>query len=810
MNNYKLFFIFLVISNLVFSQTSGILKGTVKEEGTNEALYGASIRKVNDLSIGTKTDINGNYSIELPEGNHILICGFIGLGSDTFSVVIQPGETTIRDVYLSEIKEVLETVVVSTSRYEQKLEEQIVSLEVMKPSAIENRNSTTIENAIEQVSGVSIIDGDPQIRGGSGFTFGVGSRVAIVVDDIPLLSGDAGKPEWSYIPIENIEQVEIIKGASSVLYGASALNGVIHIRTAYPRSTPKTVVNYSVGYYSPPKSPAESWYGNSIPGFTNLNFLHSRIIKKRLDFVIGANLNADQGYIGPAPAMKYMPQYMKEALHFDDSIPVYNNNDMLKLRARVNFNLRYRSEKIKGLMYGVNGNMMYNKTNMSFAWLDDSLGLYRSYPGALFMQRQILFNIDPFVKYYSPNGVVHSLITRIFRSDNEISNNQSNSGTMFYGEYQMKRQFKSIDLNFIGGVVGNISTSVAELYASSGEPYNRNSNFAGYLQLDKKFWQILNISGGVRYEVFQMNHERIESAPIFRVGANLQLTKGTFVRASYGQGYRFPSITERFIMTKAGLFGVFPNPELKPEKSSSFELGIKQGYMFGKFKGFIDIAGFYQRYENTIEYLFGVWDPDVTVVGFKFLNTGKSRVRGVEVSIVGMSSEENKKFGVTGLLGYTYVDPISLEPDYVYARDKSFGGSGTDLTYINSSIDTTGHTMKYRFNHMIKGDLEFRIYKFKLGFSYRYYSKMKNVDRAFQDIEIMTHDFSTYMHEIKIMDYWKNRNGFHIFDARLSYALSEKHKFSLICNNLFNNNYSLRPLKIEAPRTTSIQYILTL
>src|SRR5690606_29854386 len=108
--------------------------------------------------------------------------------------------------------------VVSSSRYEQKLEEQVISLEVLKPSAITNKNATSVDAALESVPGVSIIDGDPQIRGGSGFTFGVGSRVAIVVDGIPLLSGDAGKPEWAYIPVENIEQIEIIKGASSVLY----------------------------------------------------------------------------------------------------------------------------------------------------------------------------------------------------------------------------------------------------------------------------------------------------------------------------------------------------------------------------------------------------------------------------------------------------------------------------------------------------------------------------------------------------------------------------------------------------------------
>ncbi len=252
-------FVCLMVSHFVFAQNTGVLRGSVTELKTGETLFGATIQVLNEMSKGTKTDVDGNYFLELNAGNHTLICGFLGLGSDTFNIQITAGVVTVRNIQLDEISQILETVVVSAGKFEQKLEEQVVSMEILKPALINNKNTTSIETALEQVPGLSIIDNDPQIRGGSGFTFGVGSRVAIVVDGIPLLSGDAGRPEWSYIPVENIEQVEIIKGASSVLYGSSALNGVIHIRSAYPRSTPKTVFNYSVGSYSLPKGPDENW-----------------------------------------------------------------------------------------------------------------------------------------------------------------------------------------------------------------------------------------------------------------------------------------------------------------------------------------------------------------------------------------------------------------------------------------------------------------------------------------------------------------------------------------------------------------------
>jgi iron complex outermembrane receptor protein len=800
-----------VSSVLTFAQQStGVLRGRVSDAKTKELLPGAVIQLSSNLAKGTSSDIDGNYSLVLDTGSHKLICSFTGLSADTFTVHISQDQITEKDIALLPVAKILETVVVSSGKFEQKLEELTVSMEVIKPDLINNKNTTSIETALEQAPGLTIIDNDPQIRGGSGFTFGVGSRVAIVVDGIPLLSGDAGRPEWSYIPVENIEQIEIIKGASSVLYGSSALNGVINIRTAYPRSKPKTLVNYSVGNYSLPEKPADNWYNASIPGFTNLNFLHSRIIKQNLDLVVGGNFNVDQGYIGPPPPAKYIPSDVKQALLVTDTVPTFTNEDMQKTRGRINCNLRYRFKKVIGLNAGLNANFMLNKTNMVLAWMNDSNGMYRGYPGAVFLEDQVIYNIDPFIKYNPGHGISHSLITRIFHTDNVISNNQSNRGTMYFGQYQLQRQFKSIDLNFTGGLVGNISQSYAKLYASSGSPNNTIKNLSGFLQLDKKLWSVINLSGGVRYEYFKMNNLQSVVAPIYRAGASLQVLKGTFIRTSYGQGYRYPTITERYITTKAGIFGVFPNPDLKPETSKSFEMGLKQGFRFGHISGYFDVAGFYQRYKNTIEYLFGVWDRTVAPMGFKFLNTGESQVRGLDFSLALSTSGVNKKFGITALIGYTYVEPVSLTPDSVYAHSESFGGGpGIDLSYKTASLDTTDNILKYRFKHMVKGDLELKIYKFNIGFSYRYYSRMQNIDKAFQDLESLTYNANIYFYEIKATQYWKTHWGTEIIDCRLGYNINDHHKISIVVNNLFNTAYTLRPMKIESPRTTSLQYMVS-
>ena len=102
----------------------------------------------------------------------------------------------------------------------------------------------------------------------------------------------------------------------------------------------------------------------------------------------------------------------------------------------------------------------------------------------------------------------------------------------------------------------------------------------------------LNFSFGARGEYYQLNDTLTAWNPIFRGGINLKLGQATFLRASYGQGYRFPTITERYIRTAVGAFGVYENPDLKPEESWNAEVGVNQGMKFGKYLAQLDIAAF--------------------------------------------------------------------------------------------------------------------------------------------------------------------------------------------------------------------------
>lgn len=795
--------IIFLLPLFLFGQTGKIV-GKVRDN-KGEALIGASVIFKKDITIGATTDENGNYVLEVPVGKSTLICRYTGMIPDTLFVTVIADQTVNVDIVLNSVVVELKDVEVKVGKFDKPFEDQTVSMEVIKPQIIENKNTRSIETALDQTPGLNILDGEPQIRGGSGFTFGVGSKVAVIVDDMPMLSGDAGRPEWGFIPVENIHQIEVIKGAASVLSGSSALSGSVHIRTAYPKAKPLTKINVYSGAYSKPSVEGADWW-EDYPGIHGVNFLHSRMINN-LDVVIGGNLNYDHGYIGPPSTDSLV------ATMFPDTISNFTERQLTSQRARLNFNLRYRSKKIKGLNYGMNGNFMLAHTNMAFAWLNDTTGLYSAYPGAVFLQDQFIFNVDPYINFFTSTEGKHAFRTRILHSDNEMTANQSNRATTLYGDYMFQKSYPQLKgLDFIGGITSTFTNSFANIYVGSGSPENQLLNISAYTQLESKINKTLNLSAGGRLEYFSLNDSITAMKPIFRAGTSLKIYQETYLRASYGQGYRFPTITERFIKTGVGNMGVFPNPDLKPESSWNAEVGVKQGLKFGKIFGYLDLAGFWQEYQNTIEYMFGIWYPLTTPqalgssAGFKFLNTGESRVMGLDASFSGVA-KISKKVELTFMTGYNYIVPKTLTPDYEYAVDSL----NRVFSYNTTSLDPSKGVLKYRFLHNVKSDFELNINnKIGIGVSAKYFSKIINMDAIIKDFEELTADVDV-LQDLRYMDYFEShRFGNWIFDARISYSITDQHKLAVIGANILNRSYSLRPLKIEPPRTIMVQYTFRL
>ena len=486
------------------------ISGSITDKLTNETLIGVNI--LLDGKGVSSSDFDGNFSVGTSEGAHEMVFKFIGYKEEKINFTLSAGESKQIEIEMSEAAELIETVVVSAGKFEQRIEETTVSIEVIKPNLISNKNTTNIQTAIDQVPGVNITDGQANIRGGSGWSYGAGTRVQVLVDDMPLISGDAGQAQWNLISTENINQVEVIKGATSALYGSSALNGVINIRTAYPTDKPETKINFHNGIYANAERKSLNWWGSDKRKVYGMDFLHKQKIGN-LDLVLGGFLLEDQGY-------RY-----KEVTS----------------RQRVNFNTRYRNPKVEGLSYGLNANFLFNETASALIW-ESYESAYIPLDSSVTKTSGDVYNIDPFITYVNPkSGDKHRLKTRYMRviNDNETKDDpdgQDNQSTTYYAEYQYQKNLESLGINWTSRLMNEYVDAVAELF--NGTNYRLNN--AVFTQLDKKLGKRINISVGARYEQFMLKTSELyeisgdsinsfkAAKPVFRAGINYQLAEGTF------------------------------------------------------------------------------------------------------------------------------------------------------------------------------------------------------------------------------------------------------------------------------------------
>ena len=767
--------LFALFCQLSFSQNA-TLKGAVKDASNGEALIGVTVKAG---ETGAATDADGAYSLSLPAGSYEVAFTFVGYETRTQSVRLNAGQTTELNIQLGDADNLLQTATVTSGKFEKPLGEVTVSLDVLKPRLLENTNSTSVDEVLVKAPGVSVIDGQASIRGGAGFSYGAGTRVLLLVDDIPALQVDAGFPNWDDFPVENISQMEVLKGAASALYGSSAMNGIINIRTGFAKDKPETNAAVFGKVWGAPKNENMKWWGTDtsfiqLPVETGFSFCHRRKIDK-LDVVFGAY-----------------------GLYRDSY-----NKDTYSRYIRVTPNFRYRFND--RLSVGLNTNFNFGRSGSFFIWGNDTNLAYQ--PGLNSASKTLgrtRFTIDPTVQYTDRGGNRHKFLGRYYYVHNNNSGNQSNDSRMYYGEYQIQRRMDHLGLVATAGVVGIYTTVKAELY--NGDYHNRN--LAGYLQLDYKVFDRLNLSAGVRYENNRLKSPEVipidethadtipngltkESKPVYRFGANYQVAQATYVRASWGQGYRYPTIAEKFISTDFSAGNVVrPNPKLVSETGWTAEMGIKQGFRVGKWQGFADITAFVSEYQNMMEFvLAGLTFFPTLGASFESQNSGDTRITGAEISIIGQGQIGKGTLAV--ITGYT-----SINPKY-----KSFNDS---LRLVYGTSEKT-NVLKYRYNNMLKFDAEYSVGRFSLGSAVQYNSFMKAVDGIFEakfgDLELdQPAEF------VAVRNFRKeHNNGFTVVDLRTSYKLTDELKVSVLCGNLLNEVYTVRPALLEGPRNYTLR-----
>lgn len=724
-------------------------------------LIGANIQADSKVFV---TDLNGQVTLTVDFLPTEIIISYIGYTGVTKVLRSYADLTDI--YYLDEAQTALDVVTVTGTRFETRISESTVSVDIIRPELLRSNNAASSDAILNKVPGVQILDGQANIRGGSGYSYGAGSRVMVLVDDMPVLQADAGFPNWSDIPIENLSQIEILKGAASTLYGSAALNGIINFRSAYATSQPETRVSFALTNYLSPKDKEKEWWtdqdrNEGVSTFryeSNLSFVHKQKWEK-LDAIVSGFYNQLRGF----------------------------NQNTDNNRGRLNVNLRYRATDRLSIGLNVLGNVGENSS--FFLWKNPGSGAMQPFAGTVSDRNFRRFYIDPSITYFDTKGNRHKLLWRINTIDNDNNTNQSNASISNYTEYQFQKNLEKYNLVISAGGVGYWNTTNSQIL---GDTTFTARSYAAYVQADKKIGTALSLSAGLRYEYVAQNSPenfmgiiikdgvKSDDRLIARFGLNYKLASYTNIRASWGQGYRFPTLTERFVTTTFGNFSIFSNPGLEPETGWSSEIGVKQGFKIGGFKGFLDLSGFISEYDDMIEFTF-VFEPGR--FGFQPQNIGNTRISGGEIGIFGELTLGKIPVNIFG--GYTYIDPIYKDFD--------------SNPMIRTSVSGTENVLKYRSRHQFKIDAEAKIGRFRWGISVQKISHVVNIDRAFESVPPINIDI------FGIGDYRRlNNKGFTLLDARFIYKLG-KADIALLVNNIMNSEYTLRPALIEAPRNVGFR-----
>jgi len=233
----------------------GAIVGQVLDSKTGAGIEGARLLLVNTPLVAASSAEGRFLLAGVEPGRYKLRVAAVGYAPDALpDLTVSSGDTARVVVNMHAAAVALPGIVVTASRRPERVEDAPASVAVLSRDEILQRNVSTVEPALAYLPGVTFNGpGQMDIRGSTGSTGGVGSRVLTLVDGHPALSGDGGEIIWEAFPLLDLDQVEVVKGAASALYGSNALGGVVNMVTSPIGDHPEAVVRAQGGIYQIPE-----------------------------------------------------------------------------------------------------------------------------------------------------------------------------------------------------------------------------------------------------------------------------------------------------------------------------------------------------------------------------------------------------------------------------------------------------------------------------------------------------------------------------------------------------------------------------
>ncbi|MBI5376597.1 MAG: TonB-dependent receptor [Candidatus Schekmanbacteria bacterium] len=730
----------IFIHKPAYSAEQGIVKGIVTDKSSKAPLPGIAIT-VEGTNILEFTNEKGEYQIRLAPGTYKLRAELLGYNpAEALGVIVVDGETNQVNFTLAQAGVVEgEETVVTGERQDVPLSKTTASVAIVGAKDIEKLGAVTnASDLIKNTPGVQVESGGSEfaktikIRGRTIAPPSVNSAgILLLVDGVPANDPASGYANMYQIPSENIEKIEVLKGASSAQYGGQASAGVINIITKKGQRIPVTKASMEFGTYQRRSKAEDELY-------ENYTFYHSWG-NKYFDYAFSGSYSHLSGITSAEKSVVATAQRLYGEKHpgtrlpdgskkFSDRIetPFMTGADLNEL---MDVGDHDKGEKYSAeLNLGINlfkGNALrispsYLNTNFFLGFSPGSKALES--PTDTFLQfflnvinKREAFNVSdkweitPNLTYNFRMGLTKNTGGAVFitvgdfvkynkeakasgKKDHYVTLNGVSPFNPLPGITVDRALTLANDISYKFDIFdGNVLTVGQEyqwaksqtppdliLYNKPTVKHNIHSLFLQDLLTVKDF----SLSVGGRWDQATTFIENFDDEFSPRFGINYSINPGTSLRFSVGRARRFEDFARQNGLGQSNgrLWG---NPTIGPEVNWTYELGFRFAtkYISG------DIAYFYDDYA-------GLEIPvPLSAIGYGKAN-GDPRVIKYSREVLGVSKAQLSKFNIntTNPRAGTFING----PDAVF--------QGFDVSVDVKPIENWDISVSYLFQRAVSGN----------------------------------------------------------------------------------------------------------
>jgi len=554
---FLLIFLLAITANLMAQNT---FKAVVRDAESNEPLIGATAN-LKGTTIGAATDVNGLLEIKnIEDGKQTIVFSFIGYREYVQTFTFPLIQTRQIEVYLSPSKEEIEEVVVSATRSSRTIEDiptrvESISAEelnekiTMQPSNVKMilTESTGIQT---QVTSASSANASIRIQGLDG------KYTQLLKDGFPLYSGFSGGLSIMQIPPLDLQRVEVIKGASSTLYGGGAIAGLINFVTKVP--VEKKELNFLVNVNNTKAADFSAFYAEKF---------------KKTGITLFASQNSQTAYDANEDGLSDIPKFTRYSLN-----PrfFYYINQTSTLSFGINSSFENR----------IGGDLQVIKNRQ------DSIHSYFERNISNRISSQLLYE-----KTFSDKSIL-TFKNSVGYFDRAIKRPQYNfSGNQVSSYSELSYLTTTNKSEWIIG--GNVWTDQFEQTNPTLFSLNNNLAVAGvFAQNSYKANEKFILETGLRVDI--TNEDNLFILP--RISAMYKFTEKLSSRIGGGLGYKTPTIFSEDA-EESGFMNIQPLDfsQVEPEKSigGNFDINYRTT-LFNEFSFSINQLFFYTRLNNPL------------------------------------------------------------------------------------------------------------------------------------------------------------------------------------------------------------------